>query len=170
MYSGLAKVNIFLNGVFILICIVLLLNELTSFEIKSQPIKSFVYFGVLIFTPSILILNLFVNKTNKRKITTAIFPSLVLIGIFILGPMKMVFKSSVWKTQIILYQSKQLSFKKVEFQMQDVGALGYHKRTKEITYLTDLFMIVNPIDKDINESLEWVKVEKVVNELGLKYP
>ncbi len=54
--------------------------------------------------------------------------------------------------------------------MQDVGALGYNKRTVEVIYLTDLFMIVNPVEKDIDKRVEWTKVDKEVNELGLKFP
>ncbi len=78
--------------------------------------------------------------------------------------------TSAWKTQKIIYQNKHLNFKKVEFQMQDVGTLGYNKRTVEVIYLTDLFMIVSPVEKDIHDSIEWVKVNKDVNELGLKFP
>ena len=65
---------------------------------------------------------------------------LALIGILIIGPMKIIFSSGSWKTQTIIYQNGHLNFKKVEFQMQDVGALGYKKRTVEITYLTKLFL------------------------------
>ena len=53
--------------------------------------------------------------------------------------------------------------------MQDVGALGYNKRTVEVTYLTGLFMIVEPVENNIGERVEWVKVDKEVNELGLKF-
>ena len=54
--------------------------------------------------------------------------------------------------------------------MQDVGALGYNKRTVEVIYLTDLFMIVIPVEKDIHERIEWIKVDQEINELGLKFP
>ena len=49
--------------------------------------------------------------------------------------------------------------------MQDAGAFGYNKRTVEVIYLTDLFMIVSPVEKSITN-----KVDKAVNELGLKFP
>ena len=77
---------------------------------------------------------------------------------------------STWKTQMVLYQNRHSNFKKVEFQMQDVGAFGYNKRTVEVIYLTDLFMIVSPVEKDISKRVEWEKVDKEVNELGLKFP
>ena len=104
------------------------------------------------------------------KLIGSILPVLTLIGIFIIRPQKIIFSSSSWKTQKVIYQNGHLSFKKVEFQMQDIGALGYNKRTVEATYLTDLFMIISPVENDIEERVEWIKVDKEINELGIKYP
>ncbi len=143
------------------------LDGLTAFEIKNQAIKSFTYFGLLILTPMILIWNLITFK--KRKIIAGILPILTLIGILIIGPMKIFFSSSSWQTQTILYQNRHLGFKKVEFQMQDIGALGYNKRTVEVTYLTNLFMIVKPIEKYIDKRVEWERIDNEINELNLKY-
>ncbi len=84
--------------------------------------------------------------------------------------MKILFSSGAWRTQTILYQNGHLSFKTVEFQMQDVGALGYNKRTVEVFYLTPLFMITSEVPTDIDKRVEWVKVDKDLNELELKSP
>ena len=84
--------------------------------------------------------------------------------------MKINFSSGSWKTQKEIYKNEHLNHKKVEFQMQDVGALGYNKRTVEVTYITDLFMIVSPVKNDIDKRVEWVKINKEINELGLKFP
>lgn len=84
--------------------------------------------------------------------------------------MKILFSSGSWRTQTILYQNGHLSFKKVEFQMQDIGALGYNKRTVEVIYLTPLFMLTSEVPKDIDKRVEWIKVEKDVNELKLISP
>ena len=97
-------------------------------------------------------------------------PILTLIGILIIGPLKIAFSSSAWKTQKIIYENGLLNFKRVELQMQDIGAFGYNKRTVEVIYLTDLFMIVSPVKKNIDKRVEWIKVDKEVNELGLKIP
>ena len=78
--------------------------------------------------------------------------------------------SQAWRTQKVLYTHGHLPFKQVEFQMQDVGALGYNKRTVDVTYLSDNFMIVSPIDYDITSRVEWIKADIEVNELGLKIP
>lgn len=84
--------------------------------------------------------------------------------------MKILFSTGAWRTQTILYQNGHLSFKTVEFQMQDVGALGYNKRTVEVFYLTPFFMITSEVPNDIDKRVEWVKVDKEINELGLKFP
>lgn len=147
-----------------------LLDGLTSFDIKSQFLKSFVYFGFLIGTPTILLWNLFLVKTKTKRIIGIVYPTLFLILIFVVNPMKILFSSGAWRTQTILYQNGHLTFKKVEFQMQDIGALGYNKRTVEVIYLTPLFMLTSEVPNDIDKRVEWVKVEKDVNELGLKQP
>ena len=84
--------------------------------------------------------------------------------------MKILFSTGAWRTQKILYQNGHLSFKTVEFQMQDVGALGYNRRTVEVFYLTPFFMTASAVPNDIDKKVEWVKVDKDVNELGLKSP
>jgi len=58
----------------------------------------------------------------------------------------------------------------VEFQIQDIGAMGYNKRTVEVLYLTPFFMITSEVPKDIEKKIEWIKVNKNSNEARLKYP
>lgn len=81
--------------------------------------------------------------------------------------MKILFSTGAWQTQTILYQNGHLSFKTVEFQIQDAGALGYNKRTVEVFYLTPFFMITSEVPNDINKRVEWVKVDKDMNEFEL---
>lgn len=112
--------------------------------------------------------NLLLLKSKNKKILGAILPAGIFILIITIGPLKMLFASGAWHTQTILYQNGHLSFKKVEHQMQN--ALGYNQRTVEVLYLTKFFMIVSEVPKDIDRRIEWIKVNKEVNELGLKYP
>ena len=114
----------------------------------------------MIVTPLVLIWNVWQVKTKTRKIIGSILPVLSLIAILIIGPSKIAFSSSAWKTEKILYQNGHLNFKKVELQSQDIGALGYNKRTVEVIYLTDLFMIISPVEKDIEKRVEWIKVNE----------
>lgn len=143
---------------------------MTSFDIKSQGIKSFVYFWAVVGTAFTLILNLLTIKIKTKRIIWTAFPTIVLGFILVIGPMKIMFSTDAWRTQTILYQNGHLSSKTIEFQMQDVGALGYNKRTVEVFYLTPLFIIISEAPNDIEKRVEWVKVDKDVNELGLKFP
>jgi hypothetical protein len=147
-----------------------LLDGFKSFDIKSQSIKSFVYFGLLIGTPLTLIWNFLVIKTKTKRVIGTVFPTIILLLILVVGPLKILFSTGAWRTQTILHQNRHLSFKTVEFQMQDVGALGYNKRTVEVFYLTPLFMITSEVKSDIDKKVEWIKVDKDINELGLKSP
>jgi hypothetical protein len=159
-----------LNIIYGLTVVLFLFDSLTSFDIKSQDLKTFVYIGLLIGTPLTLIWNAVTIKPRNRKIIWTILPTAILIFILIVGPMKLYFSTGAWRTQTILYQNGHLTFKTIEFQMQDVGAFGYNKRTVEVFYLTPLFMITSEFPTDIDKRIEWVKVDKDVNELGIKFP
>ena len=159
-----------MNIIYGLTVALFLLDSLTSFDIKSQDLKTFVYIGLLIGTPLTLIWNAVTIKPRNRKIIWTILPTAILIFILIIGPMKLYFSTGAWRTQTILYQNGHLTFKTIEFQMQDVGTFGYNKRTVEVFYLTPLFMITSEVPTDIDKRIEWVKVDKDVNELGLKSP
>lgn len=147
-----------------------LLDGLTSFDIKNQFLKSFVYFGFLIGTPTILLWNLFSIKTKTKRIIGIVYPTILLVLILVVNPLTILFSSGAWRTQEILYQNGHLSFKTVEFQMQDIGARGYNKRTVEVIYLTPLFMLTSEVPNDIDKRVEWIRVDKEVNELGLIVP
>jgi hypothetical protein len=161
----IAKIIHFL---YVTVIALFLLDRLTNVEIKCQFIKSFVYLGVLIGTPIILLWNVFYLKSVRKKIFGMVLPALVLIPILIGGPLKILFSSGIWRTQTILYQNGHLSFYKIESQLQDIGAFGYHRRTVKVLYLTPLFMIISPVPQDIDKHVEWVKADKEVNELDLK--
>ena len=153
-------ISIILNIVYIITILLFLLDIHTSFDIKSQALKSFIYYGIIIISPIILIWNLWFFKTRKQKIISLILPLMAIIGILIIGPFKIIFSSSAWKTQTVLYQNKHFKIKKIETQIQDLGALGYNKRTVEVTYLTNFFMIINPVEKNVNNKIEWKKENK----------
>ena len=166
----LTRATKILNIIYGLTVVFFLLDSLTSFDIKSQGIKSFIYFGLLIGTPLTLVWNYLLIKTKPQRIIGTIFPVIILTLILIIGPIRIFFSTSAWRTQTVLYQNAHLSFKTVEFQMQDVGALGYNRRTVEVLYLTNYFMVISEVPNkvDLRYEYEWIKVDKDVNELGLK--
>ncbi len=52
--------------------------------------------------------------------------------------------------------------------MQDNGVLGYNRRIVEVTKLTSFLKIIESVDTSKTE-LPWIKVNKDINELELKY-
>lgn len=165
--------NLLTRALNMLYCIVVLLSFLdgfTGFDIKAQAIKTFVYIGLLVGSPVMLVWNFFVIDPILKRVIWTLFPAIMLVFIFITSPMKILFSSGSWHTQSILYQSRHTSSNTIEFQMQDIGALGYNERTVEVQYLTPYFMIIKVIPNRAASGSDWIPVEKDVNELGLKYP
>ena len=154
------------NFIYVFIAVLFFADAMTQFDIKSQTIKSIVYYGFLFLSPGVLFLNLILLE-QKTKILRALFPIAMIISIFWIGPLKIGFSSGAWRTQSVLYQNAHFNFKKIELQMQDVGALGYNRRVVEVIYLTDLFMITKKVDTSIPLKIEWQKIEKEANELKL---
>ena len=76
--------------------------------------------------------------------------------------MRILFTSTVWETVTIFYEHKHNSCRTIEFQMQDIGALGFNRREVEVINLTPLFSITKeiPSDSEIDEN-EWLLVNKM---------
>jgi hypothetical protein len=159
-----------LNMLYCIVVLLFFLDGFTGFDINAQAIKTFVYIGLLVGSPVMLVWNFFVIDPILKRVIWTLFPAIMLVFIFITSPMKILFSSGSWHTQSILYQSRHTSSITIEFQMQDIGALGYNERTVEVQYLTPYFMIVKVIPSRAASGSDWIPVEKDVNELGLKYP
>jgi len=77
-------------------------------------------------------------------------------------------RTGEWKTQTVLYENGHFEFKTIEFQMQDKGELDYNRRIVEVTKLTSFLKIIESVDTSKTE-LPWIKVNKDINDLELKY-
>lgn len=137
----------FLNGIFFLIFFLFCIDSFTNVDITNQELKSVVYFGVLAITPVVLVVNGLFHKQLKPKIKSIVIPFLVFVFILIIGPTKIIFSSSVWKTKKILFLNKENHKNRAEYQTQDMGALGYNKRMVEVTHITNWFMIIKNSNK-----------------------
>lgn len=145
--ARIRQVSFFLfNGIFALIIWLFVLDAFRVLEIKNQMLKSGVYLGILIISPIALVIYLLHFRTNVWGLSRLAFSILICIGLLIIGPSKVIFSSSAWETYEVLYEDTESNRKKVEYQMQDIGALGYNKRTVEVIYLTNLFMITSPYE------------------------
>lgn len=159
-----------LNLLLLLKLLLFLLDSLTAFDIKSQLLKRYVYLGFMIGTPIVLFWNVFSLKEPFWRTIGIGYLTFCLIFIVLAGPIMILVSSNAWRTQDILYESKHPWFKRVEHQMQGMGAFGYNQRTVVVYYLTPLFMITSEVPNNIDKDEDWVKVDKYVNELGLISP
>ncbi len=167
----LYKMNyIRLNLIYLLFLVLFTLDSFNVLNIKSQELKYFVYVVLFGGAPFLLIRNCLLKQPLMQKLFGSILPLLVIAFITIVTPVRVVFQAGNWNTQTVLYQNKHFQFKKIEFQMQDLGAFGYNKRTVEVTYITSLFMLVKPVSTEIKNNHEWQKVNIDVNELELTAP
>lgn len=160
------KLSILVFGFFLFCFIFYFFDKTQILEIKHDGLKSFVYFGIIIFSFFSIFFSFLCFEGIKRKILFSILPIIVFMQILSFGILRTIFISSAWKTQTIIYQNKFDSSKKVEFQMLDIGFAGYKKRTVEINYITDWFFISK---EDGIYNSDWEKVDKEINELELKY-
>lgn len=136
--------------------------------IKHEKFKSLIYFSFLIsslFSPLLL----YTSSYSKRsKVLFSLIPIASILMILKIGILNFFFSITTWKTQKILYQNKENSNLKVEFQMLDIGFAGYDKREVEIHYFTDWFYTFKP-RKENYEPSKWDIINKEVNELNLVY-
>ena len=136
--------------------------------IKHEKFKSLIYFSFLIsslFSPLLL----YTSSYSKRsKVLFSLIPIASILMILKIGILNFIFSITTWKTQTILYQNKENSNLKVEFQMLDIGFAGYDKREVEIHYFTDWFYTFKP-RKEKYELNNWYMINKEINELEIKY-
>lgn len=74
---------------------------------------------------------------------------------------------SLYKTQTILFRNAQDPSITIEFQMKDVGARGYKRRTVKV----EPFLIwdtIQEIDISSINRKDWIEVNENINELGLR--
>lgn len=73
-----------------------------------------------------------------------------------------------WKTQSIEYQNLQLVNRTIEFQLQDIGARGYHRRFVDRIKILPFLEWTKEVEIDSVDASSWLKVDIYVNEMGLK--
>lgn len=122
------------------ICLICTISGLLYGLVYILPIKKPKNLGGIITVVSVLLFGLILEKTDWTR---------------------------DWKTQTIIYEHGHLKNKTIEFQMQDKGALGYNRRIVEVTRINGFIEYVAPIDTS-KVSLPWIKVNKDINEIGLK--
>ena len=140
------------------------------FQTKVGFLKALIYCGILILPIPLVLMEFKANRNLTESIFRKGIPMLLIVGLIYLNPLKILFNIATWKTQIVKLVNENNLNHKVEFQMKDIGAFGYSKRTAEVYYLTDFFYII--LKKEYNErnypKANWKRVNQHKNEIELK--
>ncbi len=157
------KISIFLNSFYALILLLFLHDVFTALEISNQFLKSFVYIGLPHASVILAICNLVLLKSMAARLIGMLLPALVIVILFLnVDLLQLLFATGAWETEVVEYEHLT-SGEAIEYQLQDMGGLGYNNRTVKVTHLTGLFMIVSEVPRNIGENPEWVKVNRPVN-------
>ncbi|MBI3218010.1 MAG: hypothetical protein HYZ44_00710 [Bacteroidetes bacterium] len=76
-----------------------------------------------------------------------------------------------WKTQTIMFQNKHLSNRTIEFQLQDIGSLGYNRRKVDRLKIIPFVSWTRRLtEKEVEniDTLNWDRIDIDKNEQGLK--
>jgi hypothetical protein len=153
--------------------IFLSLEFFTNFEINNKKLYLCLCAILLIGIIIIMIIKIFNYKeakilnNNFIKIFISIFRNTILLIIFLFGLRCILFVKEPWKTQKIVAINKNSRNKFIEWQIQDIGNLGYRNRTVEILYITKHLIITRNIfeDQDIRNMDEWERIDIEINEM-----
>lgn len=140
------------------------------FQTKIRFIKALTYYGVLILPIPVLLIEFKTNLNFSKSILRKGILMLTIIGLLFLNPRRIIFNTSTWKTQTVALVNEKMTNHKVEFQMKDIGAFGYAKRTAEVIYFSKHFYIVWAEKYDERNFSEHPlkRVNQDINEMGLK--
>lgn len=146
-----------------LVTILVLFTEITFTSNVSNLIFIFT-------TTSGLPLILFLTATKSRQSLAIWFFLLAASTAIIYKSIDFISFGSGFKTQTITHRSLNDPEKRIEFQLEDFGALGYNRRTIIITPICCFLQQEQEIDPDKFDYSHWKQVDEEINELGLKFP
>lgn len=141
----------------------ILLNRFSDLSISSPLI-----YWILIFVAySTFILSLNKILKGKYRKTTKV---LIIIIAFLCVGLYQITHLSFWGTQSIEYINIADDNKSIEFQMRDLGGLGFKRRIIEKRKILPQINWVKEIDTTKINKTDWKKVEIHLNEMNMKFP
>jgi len=158
-----------INLILFAILLLFLMDISSTLEIKWQALKTSVYFGVIYVPFFVLFWNILMIKKWGGKLISLIVPIIAIVVVYNISYLYIMLHDSTWKTQTTIYENRYSNSRKIEFQMKDVGALGYRKRTVDVTYLTNWFMTIELFDEKNIDQTQWNRIDENTNELDIVY-
>lgn len=146
--------------------IAVLITWFTNLEFNDRWLE---LLSIFIFTTGFPFV-FFLNTSNSFTRKSLLISSFVLLGMtaMILRFQEFFYFGDGYKTQTVMYRLKSNPETRVEFQMEDVGAFGYNRRTVEITPCFYFFSRLREVDENAVYPAKWRYVDEEVNEIGFK--
>ncbi|MDH4472300.1 MAG: hypothetical protein QE487_06810 [Fluviicola sp.] len=148
-----------------IITVSVLLTEITFTGSLSTLIFIFITTSGL---PLILLLSTI--EVRKRRAFIIWFFALITVTTIGFRISTFINFGSGFKTQTITHRSVSDPEKRIEFQLDDLGAFGYNKRTVIVSRICCFLQMEQVIDPESFNYSHWKLVNEDVNELGLKFP
>lgn len=130
-----------------------------------------IYYPVFIFTTTSglpLILLLTTIETKQKRDLLIWFLSLAASTAIIYNSRGIIYFGDGYKTQTITHRNNKNPEECIAFQMEDIGALGYKRRTIIVTPVCCFLQVEQEINPDSFNYSKWKQVDEEINELGLK--
>jgi hypothetical protein len=144
-------------GLFIISTVLLLLHWFSPLDITNNIIVLIIDF--IAFSTFAIILIGYILKLKGDKLI--LYSSLMVGLLFIIAYPFSWFPA--WETKSIIYQNLHLANRTIEFQMQDMGAIGANQRTVDRIKLIPYFDWTKEINPDSIDNLTWKKVGIDIN-------
>jgi len=141
----------------------ILLNRFSDLSISSPLI-----YWLLIFTTYSTFF-LLLNGILKGKYRKATRILIFIVGIICIG-LYYITNLSFWGTQSIEYVNIADENKSIEYQMRDLGGLGFKTRIIEKIKILPNINWIKEIDTTKVIKTEWRKIEIAKNEMNIKFP
>ena len=154
--------------IWLIFAIPTILTWISSYEFKEDSIR--VIFTFTFSVGFLLILSLFTNNKQLKRILYISAFSIFILTAIILRISNILHFGTGYVTQDLIYVHKENANKRIEFQMEDAGALGYNKRTVTIESCYIFLNRINEIDLEKIDKKEWKYIGEFKNELQIKMP
>jgi hypothetical protein len=152
-----------LRSLFLFLVVLLLISATTPLALHSLHAE--VWLWIVAAIAGILLLG---RTRHGWRLRTTLLVLIILIPISSLFKLLLVWRGD-WMTQGIIYEHRTIPGRTIEFQMMNPGPGSYRRRTVDRQRLLPGLEWLRKPHLDKIDTTEWKRVDKEINELGLKY-
>ena len=156
--------NKYLQLLFLFLVVLLLLSATTPLTIHSFSTE--VWLWIMMIITGILLLGRTWLRWQPRATVAALVVLLPLLALF---KWALLWRGGEWMTQEIIFEHLTQPNRTIEFQMMNPGPGSYQKRTIERQRLLPGLEWLRETDAERVDTTNWKRVNREVNELGIKY-